>query len=82
MPLPRLPKPLAFASSVQVGETFYLVGGTFRETSNYSLLTNAIHKFDPVAWKWVTLGKASWLSSPRTRLAAFAVDSRVFPLCC
>ncbi len=79
---PKLPSRLHFASSVQVGETFYLVGGKLVDSQNTTWTTRRVHEFDTYNSSWTKMDEASSLSELKRYTTAFAVDSRLFPLKC
>ena len=72
------------ASSVQMGDTFYLVGGQFADERSATLtwLTQKVYRFDNHNFEWEEVDRASWLYTFKALVTAFAVDSRLFPLKC
>ena len=81
---PNLPDRLSRTSSVQIEDTFFLVGGyaPAQKLVHGGETTNKIYKFDNNLWEWEVLGAASQLFAPKADVAAFRVDSGLFPLEC
>ncbi len=75
----RLPAKLTFTSSVPMGNTVYLVGGSWKAGNGVIGYTRRVYKFDTQTWEWVAVGKMAF---SRSHVTAFPVDSRLFPRTC
>ncbi len=74
---PNLPHPLAYAGTVQYGDTVVAFGG---KTSMYNMV-DEIAIFDTEAWRWTPIEKTLKLDVARELPTAILVDKSLFPDC-
>ncbi len=78
----RLPNALQYPASVSMDGSLYLIGGSFSPTNGVHLSVRAIYRFDGGKFEWERMGGESRLLGTKNMVAAFQVDSRLFPRKC